>query len=65
VPSEPSSIPFMVRPGDRRMAVPVRADLPWATALTTSMAKRARFAMEPPYSSLRALALGAKNCWMR
>jgi hypothetical protein len=36
-----------------------------ATALTTSMAKRARFAMEPPYSSMRALALGAKNCWMR
>ena len=36
-----------------------------AIAVATSMAKRARLAMEPLYSSVRVLALGVKNYWTR
>ena len=32
---------------------------------TALLPKRARLAMEPPYSLLRELALGAMNCWIR
>jgi hypothetical protein len=46
------------------MAV-LSAPISSAIAVATSTAKRARFEMEPPYSSVRVLALGAKNCWTR
>ena len=49
-------------PGEIRK--PVRSGpISSAMAVATSMAKRARFAIEPPYSSVRRLALGAKN-WL-
>jgi hypothetical protein len=44
------------------MAV-LSAPISSAIAAATSMANRARFSMEPPYSSLRVLAFEARNCW--
>src|ERR1700722_16620842 len=47
-------MPHIVMPGERRMAV-LSAPTSSAIAVATSTAKRARFAMEPPYSSVRVL----------
>ncbi len=50
---------------DRRMNNGLCAGQLARTASVTSMAKRMRLSSEPPYSSLRRLARGERNWWIR